>query len=200
MYINQTQKNTKKQVKTSNYRTQDQRVQSRNQGCSHKVKLGLIIFASIVAVTIITILIICATTYNNDNSNSSQQSTSQSNDSNNTGTDENSDPKKVNQYEGEDPNNSSELTGSISSAFIANGQFSLRVMIDQYISNGTCSLNMTKGDKVFTKTVPLIADVSSSTCQGFDASETEVSAGTWHIVIELQSDNKKGKIESEVNL
>lgn len=109
-------------------------------------------------------------------------------------------PKNIKQNEGEDPNNNPQLTGSITSAFLANGKFSLRVHIDQYIPKGTCSLTMTQGTRTYSSTVPLIADVSSSTCQGFDAPESEVGSGTWHVKINLEGDNKTGVIESEVNL
>ena len=115
-------------------------------------------------------------------------------------TNETTDPKEVKQYEGEDPNTKNELTGSITSAFLANGKFSLRVNIDQYISSGTCTLTMTKGSQTYATTAPLIPNASSSTCQGFDAAESEVGSGTWHVKINLEGNNKTGIIESEVHL
>ena len=163
----------------------------------------IIIVAAAIVLGLIIVFIVFQIINNqkpdNKSNNSSSTSTSQTNQESSTTTKE--DPKKVTQYEGNDPNDSNELTGSITSAFIANGQFILRVNINQYISGGTCTLTMTKGTSTFTRTVPLIANVSSSTCQGFDAQASEVSTGTWHAVIDLNSnDGKKGKIESEVNL
>ena len=162
----------------------------------------IIIVAAAIVLGLIIVFIVCQIVSNNQKSgNKPDNPTSTSQTNQESSTTSNEDPKKVTQYEGNNPNDSNELTGSITSAFIANGQFSLRVNINQYISSGTCTLTMTKGASTFTRTAPLIANVSSSTCQGFDASADEVSTGTWHAVIELNSnDGKKGKIESEVNL
>ena len=168
-----------------------------------KYKKKIILVAAAVILGLIIVFIIIQTV--NSQKNNSSSSNSQTNQSTSTqtqnGTSNSNDPKKTKQYEGEDPNVSNELTGSITSAFIANGNFSLRVNINQFISGGTCTLTMTKGDIVITKTAPIVAAASTSTCQGFDSADAEFSSGTWHAKIDLlSSDNKKGIIEGEVNL
>jgi hypothetical protein len=140
---------------------------------------------------------------NPDNANQSQQKTQT--DKPDAATDETPSPaeptispdgKTPTQYDGEDPNLSSSLTGSLSTARFDNGKLIIRVNIDQYLSSGTCSLVLSDGANQLEKTANLIPSVSTSTCEGFDINEQELSSFSRPINININiiSGNKQGNI------
>lgn len=118
----------------------------------------------------------------------------------NTNTDD-GDKKTPTKYEGEDPNTLSSLTGSITSTEVVDETLYVYVNIDQYLSDGTCSLTMTSGSLSYTATAKLFADVSTSSCEGFAIPVSELSGGkNWSISIDLVSGDKSGVITGETSI
>ena len=109
--------------------------------------------------------------------------------------------KTPTKYEGDDPNASANLTGSITSAEVIDGMLNIYVNIDQYLSDGTCSLTMTSGSLSYTASARLFADVSTSSCEGFSVPVDKLSGATnWNISIDLVSGDKSGVITGETSI
>ena len=110
------------------------------------------------------------------------------------------DGKSIKQNEGSDPNASPSLTGSLTSANKSGDNLVIRVNIDQYLSSGTCSLNLENNGTLIEKSANILPTASTSSCEGFDVPLSELSSGTWNIIINLASGEKTGEIKGEVNL
>ena len=109
--------------------------------------------------------------------------------------------KKVKQYEGEDPNKAEELTGVITYAGVNNGVLMIGMNIDQFLSEGNCALSlMRSGDVVYSANAKIIAEVSTSTCDGFNIPVSDLGNGATEIVIKLSAGGKTGTIRGEVNI
>ncbi len=115
-------------------------------------------------------------------------------------------PKKQvpKQYEGqgddEDSNtNTDQITGFINSKEVSNGNFSIRLTINQLLGSGTCTLTMTN-QKTVTKTAEIVQNPSSSSCKGFDVPVGELGPGEWSIKINIKSGDKTGVIEDKFNI
>ncbi len=110
------------------------------------------------------------------------------------------DGKTPTQYDGDDPNLENSLTGFLSTARFSEEKLIIRVAIDQYLSGGTCTLTLSDGTNQLEKTSKLIPDVSTSTCEGFDIANFELSdfARPISIEINLLSGNKTGTISGRV--
>lgn len=109
--------------------------------------------------------------------------------------------KKIVQFEGEDPNKAVSLTGAVTYAGANNGKITVRVNIDQFLSDGICRLKLKKGDAVIYKEeVGIIDAASTSTCEGFDVNIAPEMSGKLSIEIELEADGKVGIISGEVEL
>lgn len=106
--------------------------------------------------------------------------------------------KKVTPYEGENPNTSDSLTGNIVYAGPAGNDLMIRVDIDQYV-NGTCKLTLS-GATNYEATTNLIADVSTSTCAGFDIPLSSLASGHYYINIRLTAGDKTGTITGEADV
>ena len=107
-------------------------------------------------------------------------------------------PKK---YEGDDPNDKAELTGVINYTNVSGNNLSIGVMIDQYLSSGTCALTMKSGSRTYTATASIKADVSTSYCDGFTVPLSKLSgASRWDITIELTSGDKTGVISGQASI
>lgn len=104
------------------------------------------------------------------------------------------------QNEGEDPNQLESLTGNLTTNRVSNGKLILRVNINQYLSTGICTLTLTSGGNVITKTANIVAVASTSTCEGFDIPVSELSSGSWQININIKSGDKSGTIIGEQNI
>lgn len=109
---------------------------------------------------------------------------------------------KVKQYEGENANTMEGLTGYVSYQDVDEARnVSLYTVIDQNISQGTCTLNLKQGDHVvYTTSVAAHVDATTSICDPFNFSAAQLSPGAYQIEIQLSGDNKTGIIKSEVNL
>lgn len=127
-------------------------------------------------------------------------------DNNNQPTDTQTDAEpddKVSQYEGENPNTLSDLTGSITYKGVDNGILTVSVMIDQFLSDGgTCTLELTGRNQggYYTVTNPAFADISTSACQTFEIPISNLPSDHYALKIRLSDNNKNGLIEEEVSL
>lgn len=108
--------------------------------------------------------------------------------------------KTPTQNEGTDPNTLEQLTGSITTAYVAGDKAIIRLNIDQFLSSGTCTLTMISGTNTYSSSAAIISDVTTSTCEGFDIPTDLLSSGVWSITIDLSSDNKTGQIIGEIEL
>lgn len=105
--------------------------------------------------------------------------------------------KKVVQFDGEDPNESEELTGAVTFAGVApdGGKLTIRVNIDQFLEGGTCTGYIYNGEElVYQAEVGIESSASTSTCQGFDVPTEGLGSGDLQIVIRLKAGDKTGKI------
>jgi len=112
-------------------------------------------------------------------------------------------PDKTTQYEGEDPNQLDELTGSITRRTISGGELTVVASIDQYLSSdSSCRLVLKdpSGAEVrSTNAVSVTAEATSSVCGPFTVSVNQLS-GTYTIDITITSPDKSGHIITEINI
>lgn len=109
--------------------------------------------------------------------------------------------KKAILYEGEDPNTRETLSGVVTYAGAMEGKLAIRVNIDQYLTDGECSLALKKGGNVvYVDTVRIIENVTTATCEGFDIATAGIGGGKFEIQIDLQAGEKKGTIKGEVDI
>lgn len=79
--------------------------------------------------------------------------------------------------------------------------YQLRSLIAQAtIPNGSCDLELTKGDVVVRKTATITALAQSSTCQGFDIPTSELSAGTWSVKLSFNGGGYSGSTTSSIEV
>ena len=74
----------------------------------------------------------------------------------------------------------------------------IRTLIDNVVASGTCQIELTQRSKKVSKSVPLQALPSSSTCQGFDIPTSELGAGLWEFSITATSDSASGNVNGTV--
>lgn len=109
--------------------------------------------------------------------------------------------KKVKQYEGEDPNKAEELSGAVTYAGVNNGVLMIGMNIDQYLSEGNCALSLVRNNSViYSAEAKIMAEVSTSTCDGFNVPVDNLGNGFTEIIIKLNSGGKTGTIHGEVNI
>ncbi len=100
----------------------------------------------------------------------------------------------IDQIEGE--KSQDKLTGVINYQQIIDQTLRVRITIDQELSSGVCRLTISKDDKSIVKRANVVANPSSSTCQGFDVSLSELESGQWQIEIVIESDEKMLTLKS----
>ena len=110
------------------------------------------------------------------------------------------DGKTPQQYDGQDANVAETLTGVVTYASFTNGNLVIRTNIDQYLASGTCVLTLSAGSASVTYSAPIIPEASTSTCQGFDIPESELSsfAKPISITVQLTSGSRTGTITGSV--
>lgn len=110
-----------------------------------------------------------------------------------------SDPDQITvQYEGENPNRASDLSGNITYTDYNNGTLSIGTMINQYLGDGTCELKLTgNSGNTYSASAQIFAAASTSACEDFNIN---VSPDTYQIEILLSSGEKQGIITGEVSL
>lgn len=109
--------------------------------------------------------------------------------------------KKVEQYEGNDPNKAEELSGVITYAGVSGANLMIRVNIDQYLENGKCSLTLNRaGATIYNSIASIIGGPSTSSCEGFDVPVSGLGGGAVEIIIKLEAGSRTGTIRGEVNI
>ena len=111
------------------------------------------------------------------------------------------DEKEQPSYDGENPNQSSALTGVITRAENMGEQVVIRVNIDQYLGEGECRLNMKEDDEaIYSDTANIVGSAATATCEGFDVPVAEIGNGNFVIEITVNSGDKTGIISGEVSI
>ena len=109
--------------------------------------------------------------------------------------------KTPKQYEGENANNYTDLTGAITYAEVSGTDLIIRTTIDQELpTSATCTLTATSGNNSITEQSGIINNPSSSSCEGFTIPTSRLSSGTWQLEIKVTGNNKSGIITGEVTL
>lgn len=109
--------------------------------------------------------------------------------------------KKVEQYDGSNPNKSAGITGVITYAGVSGDNLMIRVNIDQYLNSGTCTLALRQGGgNAYNAVANVIDSASTSTCEGFNVPVSGFPAGKYNIIIYIESGDKTGEIAGEVTL
>jgi len=112
-----------------------------------------------------------------------------------------SEKKDVPQYTGDNPNKADALSGVISYADVSGDDLIIRVNIDQFLSEGNCTINIVKnGSVAFTQTVGIMESVSTSTCDGYKIPTSTLPKGDLQLEVLVQSGNRSGKITSRVRI
>lgn len=81
------------------------------------------------------------------------------------------------------------------------GVLRVRALISAILASGTCQLVLTGsngGSRAYS--VDVQAGPSNSTCKGFDIPLGDLSAGTWSIVLTVESNGTAAKANSEVTI
>jgi cytoskeletal protein RodZ len=74
----------------------------------------------------------------------------------------------------------------------------VRSLINKVANSGVCTLTLTKGTATITKQANIQALAESSTCKGFDVPTSELSKGTWHIVLSVAIGSAQGKAQQDI--
>jgi hypothetical protein len=105
------------------------------------------------------------------------------------------------QYDGEDPNEQGGLTGVITYLGVSGSDLIVRVNIDQYLTSGSCEINVIKGGEVlYTSLAAVIDSASTSTCEGFNVPIERLSSGKIQVNINVSSGEKTGVISGEAEV
>lgn len=108
--------------------------------------------------------------------------------------------EKVVQYEGEDPNERGDLTGVVTYAGVNGGNLMIRVNIDQFLNSGSCELNLMQDSVVYSDTANIVSSAATATCEGFNVPINGLEKGNYKIVIKINSGDKVGIINGEVDI
>ncbi len=104
-------------------------------------------------------------------------------------------------FDGPDPNDSGVLTGAITHLEVSGDYLVVRVNIDQYLTNGSCEMNIVRGNEVlYTEMVPIFGSASTSTCEGFNVWASSLGSGKTTVIINMKSGEETGVITKEVEL
>lgn len=106
-------------------------------------------------------------------------------------------PQKPAQYDGEDPNKQGTLSGVITYAGVSEGSFLVNVSVDQYVS-GTCEILLynSAGQKQNYST-----EIIAGPTSGFCSYEGPIPpAGKWDITVTINGDGKSGSVSGEVQI
>lgn len=111
------------------------------------------------------------------------------------------DDKEKPGYDGENPNQGESLTGVITRSERMNDYLVIRVNIDQYLSDGSCRLNLKRDAEIlYTDTVSIVSSAATATCEGFDVPVAEIGEGDYGIEILVNSGDRNGVINGEVGV
>ena len=109
--------------------------------------------------------------------------------------------KKVEQYEGDNPNAAGELSGAVTYAGVSGGVLMIRVNIDQYLDGGECGLTLSRGGgTIYSSITDIVGGPSTASCAGFDVPLSELGGGVVEININVKSGERSGVIHGEANI
>lgn len=109
--------------------------------------------------------------------------------------------QKVVQYEGGNPNTAETLSGVVTYAGVNDGVLMIRTSIDQYLTEGTCDLTLTRGGaNIYSDRVDIVGDVSTASCAGFDVPVAGLGGGDIGININLSAGERQGTIRGEASI
>ena len=109
--------------------------------------------------------------------------------------------QKIEQYEGNDPNNAETISGVMTYVGVSGDKLMIRVNIDQYLNGGNCELSIERnGVVLYSEVASVMGSASTATCEGFDVPISELGNGDVDIVINVQSGDKNGTISGEASL
>lgn len=109
--------------------------------------------------------------------------------------------KKVEQYDGDDPNDAESLSGVVTYAGVNGNNLVIRVNIDQYLTSGQCKLALMKDEVVaYSDVVNIAGGPSTASCEGFDVPISKIGSGDIEIVVEIKSGDKNGVIRGRTSI
>lgn len=108
-----------------------------------------------------------------------------------SGTTEDS-PKTPAKNEGSSDLPKNQINVTITSISTHDGIVKVKSLINDIVSNGTCTLTFEKGDDIITKTSGIQPMPGSSTCKGFNIPVSELGKGTWQVKLSVTTDEKAG--------
>lgn len=76
----------------------------------------------------------------------------------------------------------------------------VRIMVQEVLSSGECTLTLTNGAKTVTKTAAVYPTASISTCKGFDVPVSELSSGAWNLTVDVVSNDRNGKTATGIQI
>lgn len=76
----------------------------------------------------------------------------------------------------------------------------VRSSVGAVSNTGSCTITLSRNDKVITKSAPVQALPTTSTCQGFDIPVSELSVGTWRISLMFESATLTGTTSREITV
>ena len=122
-------------------------------------------------------------------------------DNNNEIVEETKEEKKVEQYDGDDPNGADSLSGVVTYAGVNGNNLIIRVNIDQYLSGGQCNLSIVRdGSTLYSSTASIVNNASTATCEGFDVPVFELGSGEVTVLINLTSGDRNGTIRGGASI
>ncbi|MBR3236721.1 hypothetical protein IKF92_03535 [Candidatus Saccharibacteria bacterium] len=168
-------------------------------------------FGLVLVVLLVTGGVVFAVTRDNGNKSETEETAQSDNDSNNSTdgkkeenvdlTSDSVEKKKVEQYDGDDPNTNNDLSGAVTYAAVSGDNLMIRVNIDQYLESGKCELILKKNDATIHSSIANIIDnASTATCEGFDVPVAKLGGGKIDIIINLSAGERSGSIRGEVNI
>lgn len=112
-----------------------------------------------------------------------------------------SDIKKESLEKEKTPQPTKTLPVSFTSVSQSDGMLRVRSLIEAVSSSGTCILTLTSSNgTTITKNSSTQALASNSTCQGFDVSLSELSKGSWKVVLAVSIDSKNGSATQTIEI
>lgn len=141
--------------------------------------------------------------FNDKNNDKNEQETSKAEDVNSESKndDKTIEKKKVEQYDGDDPNKADSLSGVVTYAGVNDGVLMIRVNIDQYLESGECGLTLSRGGgTIYNSSAEIAGGPSTASCAGFDVPVSGLGGGVTDININLKSGERSGTIRGEVNI
>ena len=93
-----------------------------------------------------------------------------------------------------------EVTLTITAANQNENVLQIRTLIQATTNSGVCTLTLTMQGKVVTKTAPVQAMSSASTCAGFDIPVSELGKGLWSIDVAFENTTINGSASTTVEI